>query len=89
MGAPTIDVNLNHPKRRESLVPNLVVNRQIDAPRAGCALLAQVHPRVPIVQIVIPRIEQLPVDEVVGALEAPREQDVALRLAIPQRVARW
>lgn len=40
-----------------------------------------------VVHVVVPRVEQLPVDQVVRALEAPREKHVAARWTIPDRVA--
>lgn len=78
MGGATVDVDLDNAEGGESLVADAAVQTQVDAPGACSSLFAHVLSRVLIVQIVVPRIQKLPINQIVAALEAPREKDIVV-----------
>lgn len=89
MCATTVHPYLHNSECLVALVPDAVIETEVDAPSARRSLLTQIFTRVLLVGVVVAGVKQLPIDQIVATFESPREKDIVLRLAIANRVTGW
>ena len=66
-----------------------IIDAQVNAPRALSLFLAQMALGLLIVQVMIARIQKLPVDKIVGAFKPPGEKGVVGAATVANRVTGW
>ena len=84
MSTATVHVNLDNSESHEALVAYLVVHTQIDTPGRRRTLLAHVVARMGIMQVIVSRVQELPVHKIVRGFKPPGEQHVAFGIAIAE-----
>jgi len=82
VSASTVHADLHDTECLVTLIADTFVEFKVDTPSADSSFAAEMFARVLLIIVMVAGVEELPIDQVVAALETPRQHHVALTVPI-------